>query len=314
MSDEAPAPATPGTQSADGGEAVDLSDEGIAAIAAGLETPEAEKPKPDEPAKEDQPKDGEKPESEAEKPKDPEPVAAKPVDEAVKLRQLGAKLARRNQRLDQREVSLKAVEEKAQFVDRLARMTRAEKLAALNINEDEVIDDVLLRKAGGEKKPLTAEERIDQLEKQLAAKTAAEAAAEAQRKQQTIYQQFQAEQVSKIQAAPGLARVKASEKLQRDVMINMGQYHALHGVIPDPVEVARYVEAADRVREELEKEALPVTGAQKTKTPPSTSKTKNFAAPSPSLTDRISDSPVGDDDLPDDPDERLKIAWERLNA
>jgi hypothetical protein len=94
----------------------------------------------------------------------------------------------------------------------------------------------------------------------------------------------------------------------------MGQYHAMHGVIPDPVMVARYVEAADRVREELEKEDLPATVTPKKNQTPPTSKAKNTAAPSPSLTDRISDTPVGEDDLPDDPDERLKVAWARLNA
>lgn len=286
-----------------------LSDTDVAALAAGLEAPEGE---PKEPV------EGEPAAEVAAKPAEPKAEEAKPADpETVKLRQLGGKLARRAQKLDQREAAAKQLEDAAKFAQQLQHLSRTDKLAALKalgINEDEIVDAVLARQPGNEKKPPTVEEQLADLRAKWDAKEKADAAAAAQRAQESVLQQFQNEQIAKVQAAPGLERVKASEKLQRDVIINMGQYHAMHGVIPDPVMVARYVEAADRVREELEKEDSPATVTPKKNQTPSTGKTKNTAAPSPSLTDRISDTPVGEDDLPDDPDERLKVAWARLNA
>lgn len=305
---ETPATPPPGTGSADGGEAVDLSDEGIARLAQGL---------PEDTA----PAEGEKPTAEGEaKPEPDKPAAeAKPetppaIPEHIRLRKLGAKLARRDESLRQREQALQA---KVELADKLAGLSRTDKLAALRelgINEDDVVDAVLARKIATEAKPPTAEDRIAALEKALADERAGRAQTDAQARQHAQYVQFRGEQGAKIAAAPGLDRVKGSQKLLDDVITNMGAYHALHGVLPDPVEVARYVEAADRVREELEREASNPSDRRTVKTPPSTSKTKNSAAPSPSLTDRISDTPVGDDDLPDDPDERLAVAWQRLNS
>ena len=309
MADDAPAPAAESTPA---DVVADLSDEAVAALAAGMETPAAPETKGD-----DEPKADAEAKAKPEDEEKPEPPAAKPDPEVIKLRQLGAKLARRAQKLDAREGSLKTVEEDAKFAAQLRQLSRTDKIAALKalgINEDEIVDAVLARQPGAEKKQPTEAERIAALEAKLAEKERAEQAAASQRQQQSVLQQFQDEQIAKVKAAPGLDRVKGSERLQRDVIINMGQYHAMHGVIPDPVMVARYVEAADRVREELEKEDSPATGTPKKNPPPSTGKTKNTAAPSPSLTDRISDTPVGEDDLPDDPDERLQIAWSRLNA
>lgn len=304
---ETPVSPAPSTGSADGGEAVDLSDEGIAKLAAGLvdDAPPAEGEKP---ATEDKVEGDEKPPAEAEKPA-PEQAA---MPEAIRLRKLGARLARRDESLRQREQALQG---KVQLADKLATLSRTDKLAALRelgINEDEIVDAVLARKTVADSKPLTPEERIAKLEAERETDRAALAQAQAAQRAQSQYVAFRGDQVAKITAAPGLPRVKASQQLQDDVIQNMGAYHARWGVLPDPVETARYVEAADRVREELEKEDS--SDRRTVKTPPSTSRTKNTAAPSPSLTDRISDTPVGDDDLPDDPDERLAIAWQRLNS
>jgi len=279
-----------------------LSDEQVAKLAEGIEGPEETTPT------------GEKP-PEGDKPAEAVPVTDKPkaADEAMKLRRMGAKLARRHEAITRREGELTAAQQRAAVADRLVTLARTDKLAALKelgIEPDEIVDAVLARQAGA--KPATAEDRMAKLEKELQAERQARAASEQAANNQRAYDNFHRDVVAKIEAAPGLEHVK-SGKLYDDVIANMGAYHARHGVLPDPVVVAKYVEATARALEDIEK-GSPATGTPKKNPPPSTGQTKKTTAASPSLTDRISDTPTGDDELPEDPDERLKVIWNRHYA
>lgn len=277
----------------------------------GTETPPAENKSADPLA------DGDKPA--AEKPKD-EPLpeaAAKPIPEEIRLRKLGAKLAKRHADLQAREQNVEAFRQKAQAIDRLGELISKDKLEALKaigIEPDEIVDLVLARKTTGEKKE-TAEDRIARVEKQLADERAARDGAEQQAKVQAVFNQFKADTIATLKGAADLDLVNSYEAYD-DVIDAMAAYHAKHGVVPDVIETARYWEKAkeEELTSRLSKSKnFAISDRRTVKTPPTpTSTAKPKAAPSPSLTDKISDTPVGEDDLPDDPDQRLRVLMTRM--
>lgn len=311
----------PDTSSADGGTAVpvDLSDDAVAALAESIaDTAPAEgepAPKEDKPA--EAPKEGEPPPAEGDKPKDePEQAAKPPMPEEIRLRKLGAKLAKRHADLQLREQTIETVKQKAQAIDRLGELLAKDKLEALKaigIEPDEIVDLVLARGTGEKKE--TADERVTRIEKQLADERAARAGAEQQTKVQAVFAQFRTDTVAKLKAATDLDLVNSYEAYD-DIIDNMAAYHAKHGVVPDAVEVARYWEKAkeEELTSRLAKSKNFAISDRRTVTTPQmpTSTAKPKAAPSPSLTDQISDTPVGEDDLPDDPDQRLRVLMARM--
>jgi hypothetical protein len=301
MADEAPTPeAAPASDAP-------LSDDAVAALAAAIEQPPGPEPEPDA---ETPVPEGEKPPGAADDPPAEEkPVEAKPQDEATRLRRLGAKIARRQAALDARDARIKQAEDKILWVDSLSRLPRHEQLKAIGINEDDVVDDVLKR-AQKPPAPKTPQDEIAEIRAELAAERA-KVAAEVKRQQDVnVYTVYRNGVVDQIMKAPGLEAIKARGDWD-EVIANMGQYHARHGVVPDPVDVAEMINDVLVVAEARKNKNSPATGTPKKNQPPPTSKAKNSAAPSPSLTDRISDTATGDDDLPDDPDARLKVIWQR---
>jgi hypothetical protein len=310
--DAAAATPAPGTGSADGGSAVavELTDDAVAKLAEAIDDPSA--PKPADKADDAAPKD----EPAADADKTPVPAGDAKVSEEIRLRRLGTKLAKRREALAKQQAAMAADRQKAQAIDKLTELLakdRLEAIRALGIEPDEVVDAVLSKKT---QKPESPEDAIKRIEKQLADERAARAAAEQQAKVQQAWVEFKTNTTAKLKADESLDLVHAYEAYD-EIIDNMAAYHAKHGVVPDPIETAKFweAEAEKQLTARLAKSKKFALSDRRTdkKTPPAqTGTAKTKAAPSPSLTDKISDTPVGEDDLPDDPDERLRVLMKRM--
>lgn len=294
------------------------------AFEAAVASLEAEESGADGQADADQSNDGESDvaadAADATKTEDKPKAPNKPTDEAKRLRKLGTTLATRDANLQKREMVVKAIEGKAAFVDKVLDLRNRDKIAAIReigISEDEIVDLVMKRAEAANAGPETAEDRIARVEKQLAD----ERAARTQAGKQAQEVQFRGEVAAAIKADESLDLVNSEPDSVDMVITAMAAYHQKHGVVPNPVHIARQLETAleKRERERFGKSKKFELSDRRTvknnDAKPANSSPPAKKGPSVTLTDHMADSvSMGDDGLPDDPDARFNALVAQMNA